>query len=245
MAVAAASHFGNTTPASNRNAQYVVVSPHGTKPDGFNTPTGGFCAWHDWNGDPTDLSGGPVTSTVGDMAFTNLPYLTDAGTSCGQNFVNSGSGGTLDGVTIVEGHEYAETITDQNPPGGWLDSQNPAQENADKCAWISSGQGASANVAFANGTFAMQSTWANDFNSGAGGCMISHSDRRQRHRRGHGHQPGQPDRHGRHRDQPDPARQRRQRDVLVERDRPAGRTVAQRLLRGRQRHADHRRDVDA
>src|SRR5690349_2469703 len=174
VAVAAASHFGNTTAASNRNAQYVVVSPHGTKPDGFNTPTGGFCAWHDWNGDPTDLSGGPVTSTVGDVAFTNLPYLTDAGTSCGQNFVNGGSAGTLDGVTIVAGHEYAETITDQNPPGGWLDSQNPAQENADKCAWISSGQGASADVTFANGTFAMQSTWANDFNSGAGGCMISH-----------------------------------------------------------------------
>ena len=40
VAVAAATHFGNTTAASNRNAQYVVVSPTGTKPDGFNTPTG-------------------------------------------------------------------------------------------------------------------------------------------------------------------------------------------------------------
>ena len=44
-------HFGNTTASSNRNAQYVVVSPTGTHPGGFNTPNGNFCAWHDYNGD--------------------------------------------------------------------------------------------------------------------------------------------------------------------------------------------------
>jgi hypothetical protein len=170
-AVAAASHFGNTTAASNRNAQYVVVSPHNTHPDGFNTASGNFCAWHDWNGDTT-LTGGAVSSSVGDIAFTNMPYVTDAGTSCGQNFVNSGTAGNLDGVTIVGGHEYAETITDQNPAGGWTDTSG--EENADKCAWISSGQGASANVAFSTGNFAMQSTWSNDFNNAAGGCQISH-----------------------------------------------------------------------
>jgi Putative Ig domain len=169
-AVAAASHFGNTTAAANRNSQYVILSPHNAKPDGFNNG-GGFCAWHDWNGDTT-LSGGAVSSSVGDIAFTNMPYVTDAGTSCGQNFVNAGSAGTLDGVTIVEGHEYAETITDQNPAGGWTDTSGA--ENADKCAWISSGQGASANVSFSTGSFAMQSTWSNDFNSATGGCQISH-----------------------------------------------------------------------
>src|SRR5256714_1598279 len=47
-AVNAAAHFGNTTAASNRYAQYVVVSPSGTHPDGFNTPTSAFCAWHDY-----------------------------------------------------------------------------------------------------------------------------------------------------------------------------------------------------
>jgi serine protease len=166
-AVTAASHFGNTTPALNRNAQYVVVSPHGTTPDGFNTVGGNFCAWHDWNGDTT-LIGGPIPSTVGDIAFTNLPYVTDAGGSCGENFVNAGSAGVLDGVTIVEGHEYAETITDQNPAGGWTDSSGA--ENGDKCAWLSSGPGASANVPFATGSFAMQSTWAND----ATACEMSH-----------------------------------------------------------------------
>jgi len=47
-AARAAAHFGNTTPAANRYVQYVVVSPSGTHPDGFNTPTSNFCAWHDY-----------------------------------------------------------------------------------------------------------------------------------------------------------------------------------------------------
>ncbi len=168
-AVKASGHFGNTSAAANRNNQYVVVSPTGTTPDGFNTASGNFCAWHDYTGDST-LSGGAVSSPYGQLAFTNLPYVTDAGTSCGQGSVNSP--GTLDGVTIVEGHEYAETITDQNPAGGWTDSGG--QENGDKCAWIKTGQGATADVAFSTGTFPMQSTWANDFNNGAGGCEMSH-----------------------------------------------------------------------
>ncbi len=168
-AVKASGHFGNTSAAANRNNQYVIVSPSGTTPDGFNTPSGGFCAWHDYTGDTT-LTGGAVNSPYGQMAFTNMPYVTDAGSSCGQGFVNSP--GTLDGVTIVEGHEYAETITDQNPAGGWTDSGG--QENGDKCAWISSGQGASQNIALTTGSFAVQSTWANDFNNGAGGCEVSH-----------------------------------------------------------------------
>ena len=162
-AVKAAGLFGNTTAASNRYAQYVVLSPHGTHPDGFNTPQGTFCAWHDWNGDVG------VASSYGDIAFTNMPYVLDLGASCGQNFVNSGTAGTLDGFSIVNGHEYAETITDQNPIGGWFNT-GLNQENADECSWISSGQGASANVAMATGTFAMQSTWSNDTNR----CDITH-----------------------------------------------------------------------
>ncbi len=164
-AVAAAGHFGNTTAASNRNAQYIVVSPTGTHPDGFGS-TGNFCAWHDYNGDP--YVGSP--SPYGDIAFTNAPYVTDLGTSCGQNYVNAGSAGTLDGVTIVMGHEYAETITDQNPAGGWTDSRG--SENADKCAWIGTGgTGGAQNVAFSTGSFAMQGTWSND----SANCRISHA----------------------------------------------------------------------
>ena len=168
-AVKAAGHFGNTTSASNRSAQYVIASPTGTHPDGFNTITANWCAWHDWNGDTT-LGGGAASSSYGDIAFTNLPYLTDMGSSCGQNYVNAGTAGTLDGVTIVEGHEYAETITDQNPAGGWTDSGG--SENADKCAWNGvGGTGGAQNVAFATGSYAMQATYSNDVT----GCQISHA----------------------------------------------------------------------
>ena len=167
-ALAAANHFGNTTTASNRDAQYVVVSPTGTDPDLYQLQ--GFCAWHDYSGDST-LSGGAVGSPF-PFAFTNLPYITDVGAACGENFVNAGSVGLLDGVTIVEGHEYAETITDQFPAGGWTDSTGA--ENGDKCAWISSGQGAAQNITLTTGTFAVQSTWANDFAGGTGGCEVSH-----------------------------------------------------------------------
>jgi len=162
-AINAAAHFGNTTAASNRYVQYVILSPTGADPDNYKT--GGFCAWHDYNGDQG------VSSPYGDIAFTNMPYVSDQGSSCGAGFVNSGS--NLDGFSIVEGHEYAETITDQNPAGGWTNHQSgtySGQENGDECAWISSGQGASANVSMGTGSFAMQSTWSNDTNR----CDIAH-----------------------------------------------------------------------
>ena len=167
-AVNAAAHFGNTTAAANRDAQYVILSPTGTNPD--NWLTNGFCAWHDYNGDST-LSGGAVSSPYGDIAFTNMPYITDAGTSCGQDFVNSS--GTLDGVSIVGGHEYAETVTDQNPAGGYTDSSGA--ENGDKCAWITPGtSGGSFDLTTSTGTFAVQTTWANDGSGGNGACEGSH-----------------------------------------------------------------------
>ena len=155
-AVNAAAHFGNTTAASNRYAQYVVVSPSGTHPDGFGSAN--FCAWHSY-----------TTSSYGDLPYTNMPYVTDLGASCGENFVNPGSAGLLDGFSIVNGHEYAETLTDQLPAGGW--TTRSGSENGDLCAWISSGQGAAANVSMGNGAYAMQSTWSNDTSQ----CDISHN----------------------------------------------------------------------
>jgi len=157
-AAAAAGHFGNTTTTLNRSAQYIVVSPTGTHPAGFNTPNGNFCAWHSY-----------ASSSNGNFAFTNLPYVPDMGASCGANYVNAGGAGLLDGVTIVEGHEYAETLTDQSASGGWLDSAG--YENGDKCAWVGQGgTGGAQDVAFLTGSFAMQATWSNDAN----GCQISH-----------------------------------------------------------------------
>jgi hypothetical protein len=154
-AVRAANFFGNTTAASNASVQYVIATSHGNNASGFGTQ---YCAWHS-----------STSSTVGNVAYTNLPYLTDAGASCGANF--NGLGATA-GITIVGGHEMGETITDQFPNGGWLDSNGA--ENGDKCAWISSGQGASANVKIGTSTFPVQSLWSNAFNSNAGGCVLSY-----------------------------------------------------------------------
>jgi PKD repeat protein len=167
-AVKAAAHFGNTSPASNRYAQYIIMSPTGTHPDGFNTRRGGFCAWHDFNGD-TSLSGGASPSSYGDIAFTNMPYVTDMGASCGANSVSS----ELDGFSLVGGHEYAETITDPIPGSGWINrtgSSSTGMENADECSWGSSGQSNSALVKLATGSFALQSTWSNDTNR----CEMAH-----------------------------------------------------------------------
>jgi serine protease len=155
-AVRAAAHFGNTAPGSNTQTQYVIALP-----SKFLSPGEGYyCAYHS-----------SVTSNYGAVAYTNLPYLTDVGLSCGQNSVNAN--GTYDGVSIVEGHEYLETITDMRPRTGWTDTGG--QENADKCAWISSGQGAMDNLHLSTGTFAVQSTWSNAFANGDGGCVTHNS----------------------------------------------------------------------
>ena len=163
-AVNAAVHFTNTISAANASVQYIIATAHGNSATGFGTS---YCAWHS-----------RTNSAYGNLAYTNLPYQPDAGGSCGQNFVNSGSAGTLDGVSIVAGHEYAETVTDQYPSYGWLDSNGA--ENGDKCAWISSGQGAAANITLGNnGTFAVQSLWSNNFknsNGTLGNCVISYVD---------------------------------------------------------------------
>jgi serine protease len=91
------------------------------------------------------------------------------------NFVNGSDSfghGYFDGFSIVGGHEYAEAATDPFPNSGWLDGAGA--ENGDKCAWISSGQGASTNITLGSNYYAVQSLWSNAFNGGAGGCVISY-----------------------------------------------------------------------
>jgi hypothetical protein len=131
-----ASHFGVSGPS----VDVFVVSPTGTHPNRF--PNAGFCAWHDWNGS---------------VAYTNMPYVLDAGSSCGANSVRS----QLDGFSIVGGHEYAEAVTDPEPPSGWTDPSN-GEENGDLCAWTDLQA-----INFGTGTFAMQPLWSNS----AGGCV--------------------------------------------------------------------------
>ncbi|MFI5100775.1 MAG: hypothetical protein ACHQE5_09740 [Actinomycetes bacterium] len=154
-AARAAVHFGNTTAASNKTVQYVINTATGNNPSGFGSS---YCAWHS-----------STSSASGTLAYTNLPYITDAGASCGANFNGLGPNA---GITIVGGHEFAETETDIFPNGGWLDSKGA--ENGDKCAWISSGQGASASVVMGSASFPVQSLWSNAFGGGTGGCVLSY-----------------------------------------------------------------------
>ena len=175
-AIAAAAHFNNTTSASNKNAQYIITFPTGTHPDGWD---GSFCAWHDYTGDPS-LGAGESASPYGDIAFTNMPYLPDQGANCGANFVNAGAAGTLDGVSIVGGHEFVETQSDPFPnsnagsttvnSAGWLTpitdvtTNQPAglDESADLCAWISPKfTGGAKDLSLSTGTFPVQGIWSN------------------------------------------------------------------------------------
>ena len=64
-------------------------------------------------------------------------------------------------MSIVEGHELAEAITDPHL-NAWYDSANPGNEIADKCAWIQLG-----TIATSQGTFAVQPLWSNADN----GCV--------------------------------------------------------------------------
>lgn len=69
------------------------------------------------------------------VSYTNLPYMPDAGQSCGSNIISAPKDetGTDEGVTIVEGHEYGESVTDPNPGAGWYN--NEYGEIGDACAW--------------------------------------------------------------------------------------------------------------
>jgi serine protease len=148
----AAQHFG-----FNPDADYFVATPTGTGTSGFKTS---YCAYHS-----------AASSAQGTVAYTYLPYITDAGTNCGKNFVNGGAAGNLDGVSIVGGHEYAEAVTDPHPSSGWVDATGA--ENGDKCAWKSSGSGAARNISLSTGSFAVQSLFSNA--SGLfGGCVSSY-----------------------------------------------------------------------
>lgn len=130
----AATHLGY----GGVNANYFIALPTGHDPSGFKTR---WCAWHS-----------SESETEGTVSYTNFPYQSDGGTSCGAGSVNSP--GTYDGVTIVGGHEEAETMTDPQPSTGWTDSSG--SEIGDKCAWTNL-----QNTSFSTGTFPTQPLWSN------------------------------------------------------------------------------------
>ncbi|HZU56209.1 MAG TPA: hypothetical protein VFA06_10110 [Actinocrinis sp.] len=160
----AAAHFG----VSGDNIQIIVDSPHGVVPSGFKTQ---YCAWHDVTS----------SSSGADVPYTNFPYITDAGSGCGANFVSATNGvtGSKEGITIVGGHEYAETLTDPQAGSGWLDASG--YETGDKCAWISSGQGASTIISMNGAYFAVQSEFSNNYNNGAGNCVSYYASATNQH----------------------------------------------------------------
>jgi hypothetical protein len=143
---------------SSRNAVYVVLSAPGSHPDQFNAG-GNFCGWHD---DTADTAAHIFTpSPTPDVAFINMPYVTDAGFACGAHAVNQQSAGASDGITIVAGHEYAEWLTDPFPGAGWSNATT-GDEIGDECMWIGPGQqGAMVNLSLSTGAFPVQAMWSN------------------------------------------------------------------------------------
>jgi serine protease len=142
-AASAEAHFGY-----NKNGNYIVATPHNHNSPGFGTQ---YCAYHS-----------PTSSGGGEISYTDLPYMTDAGQNCGENSVNPGTKGLLDGVSIVAGHEQAESQTDPqvNLNTAWAGRLG---ENGDACAWQGLG-----NVVLSTGTFAMQPLWSNAIS----GCAL-------------------------------------------------------------------------
>jgi hypothetical protein len=175
-ALSAMSHFGISAPNAI-NAQIVIVTESGTcyaNESGVGLFAGScgqmqttsvnglYCGYH------TFATDNPVTF---ELPWVALPYQPDAQVECGQDFVNPS--GTLDGFSIVGGHEYAETITDPDL-GAWYDPNDFASggEIADKCAWGGEPFGLTfpyGNITLSTGTFAMQSLWSNS----AGGCKMT------------------------------------------------------------------------
>ncbi|MDE2483327.1 MAG: hypothetical protein KGN02_14205 [bacterium] len=129
---------------------FVLITPTHISASGFVT---NWCGYH---------------SAIGYSSYIVLPYMPDAGGSCGENFVNGGAAGINDGTTIVAGHEIGEMVTDPFPNSanaGWTDSSG--SEIGDKCAWTGL-----QNVTFPNGaSFAMQPLYSN----ASGGCVQTYT----------------------------------------------------------------------
>jgi len=201
----AAAHFHVTDLA---DANFVIAQP-----PKFSDPNAlelGYCAFHDYT--QPGLEGGIYNGIRPNVAYTNLPYVLAINSEplagegsvndCGENAVNSGRAGKLDGVSIVLGHEIEETITDPGAEdilgsgtsttnlGGWYDTVD-ANENGDKCAWVGEplvggvpGEpnvtpipGAMGDIKGNEGTtFAVQSLWSNEAAGGTGYCAGAGTD---------------------------------------------------------------------
>jgi len=203
-ALRAAAHFG-LSGAALTDANFIIAQP-----PAFSDPNAlslGYCAFHDFT-DPNAPGNSyydgltmPDGSAAPYISYTNMPYalaINAGGTNlCGEDSVNSGAQGKLDGFSIVLGHEIEETITDPGAEyidptnsihyGGWYDALD-ADENGDKCAWVGinplTAQGPPEPVPGAVGTmtgnagtvFPVQSLWSNADDEGTGYCAGAGTD---------------------------------------------------------------------
>ena len=196
-AARAAVHFGVK---DLKDANFVIMQPPNYSDP--NALASGYCAFHDLV--IPNVSGGIYNGIKPDnIAYSNIPYQlavnSNGANVCGENAVNSGPAGKLDGFSIVAGHETMETVTDPGAEdilgsgtsatyiGGWYDPFD-ANENGDKCAWVGenlvTGQGPPTPVPGAMGdikgnggeTFAVQSLWSNTAAAGAGFCAGAGTD---------------------------------------------------------------------
>src|SRR6266566_6261089 len=79
----AVAHFGIT---DLHDSQIVVAQPQNFSEQGFNDGVG-YCAWHDYT-QPQYYPG-----VQPGISFTNMPYVLNQGSSCGQNSDNTGNDG--------------------------------------------------------------------------------------------------------------------------------------------------------
>ena len=184
------------------NASFIIAQPQNISDP--QATANGYCAFHDYT--LPGFFGGIYNGITPGISYTNEPYQLDINIGgsnvCGENAVNSGPTGVLDGYTITLGHEIEETITDPaaedilgsgtstQPLGGWYDAADP-NENGDKCAWVGEplitglpGEpnvipepGALNNITGNRGeSFAVQSLWSNNAAEGAGYCAGAGND---------------------------------------------------------------------
>lgn len=192
----AVAHFH--VPASQlMDSNFVIVQPQN-----YSDPVAqakGYCAFHDLiraDVDPKDYRG-----LAPNVPWTNMPYVLNQGSGCGQNLINAGDEGRLDGFTIALGHEIEETVTDPGAEdnigsahlGGWFDPLD-GNENGDKCAYVGDDltggysaltgganslpvPGAGADIrGNAGGTFPVQALWSNNSAGGLGYCAGADTD---------------------------------------------------------------------
>jgi serine protease len=192
----AVAHFHITDLA---NANIVIAQPANySDPNAVST---GYCAFHDYT--QKGVESGIYNTVQPGISYTNMPYALSVNSNganvCGENAVNAGAAGKLDGFSIVLGHEIEETVTDPGAEeiigsglsaaylGGWYDAAD-ANENGDKCAWVgenlATGQqpvlpvpGAMGDIKGNGGqTFSVQALWSNEAGEGVGWCAGAGTD---------------------------------------------------------------------